>query len=591
MMPDFLHVEKRLQGVPVSAGIAIGPLKVVARGFAAPETYSVSSMELESQKERFRMALQRTKLQIQVLHDRINALSGKKEAQIFEAHLLFLEDPQVIAEVERQIDQRAQNAESVFYSVLQNYLEILRRVPDPYLRDKTSDIEDLCIRILDNMGDDDVEEAGDDAGDEETHILISFDLAPSDTASMDTKTVLGFATEIGSNNSHTSILARSMGIPAIVGVDRAVLESKSLQFAILDGFKGLLILDPSPETIEKYKRLQAEKEKAYKELEQLRDLPTETLDGHVVTLAANVEFPHEFEAIKAVGAEGIGLFRTEFFLLGGSHIPTEDEQALRYEELVKGCAPHRVIFRTLDAGGDKLPFEELNEPEPNPFLGWRGIRVSLSRPQIFKDQLKAILRAAVHGPVGIMFPLVSGVTEVKRACALMEECKRELEKAGVAYGHDCLVGVMIEVPSAALVSDIIAEYVDFFSIGTNDLTQYTIAVDRVNHRVARLFRTSHPAVIRLINMTIRSSDVAGIWTSVCGEVAADIQLLPLLVGMGAQEFSVGVNVVPVVRYAIRALNYVECQELVKKALKAPDSNTILNMSRALAMKSYPRLFL
>lgn len=228
MMPDFLHVEKRLQGVPVSAGIAIGPLKVVARGFAAPETYSVSSMELESQKERFRMALQRTKLQIQVLHDRINALSGKKEAQIFEAHLLFLEDPQVIAEVERQIDQRAQNAESVFYSVLQNYLEILRRVPDPYLRDKTSDIEDLCIRILDNMGDDDVEEAGDDAGDEETHILISFDLAPSDTASMDTKTVLGFATEIGSNNSHTSILARSMGIPAIVGVDRAVLDRKSV---------------------------------------------------------------------------------------------------------------------------------------------------------------------------------------------------------------------------------------------------------------------------------------------------------------------------------------------------------------------------
>ncbi len=585
--------EKILQGIPVSPGIAIGRQKVTARGFSAPEAYSVDEEDLPREKERFRDSLERTKLQIKVLHDRINAISGKKEAQIFEAHLLFLEDRMVIEEVEREIDARKQNAESVFYNVIQNYLEVLRRVPDPYLREKTSDIEDLCVRVLKNIqSEQDEEDAAeeDHEEEEEEHILIAYDLSPSDTAGIDTKKVLGFATEIGSNNSHTSILARSMGLPAVVGINRVLFESRTLQNAILDGYKGLLILNPTSETLESYRRLQAEKERAFHELEALRDLPTETLDGYKVTLAANVEFPHEFESLRAVGAEGIGLFRTEFFLLGGPHIPGEEEQTQKYSELIKGCAPHRVIFRTLDSGGDKLPSEELEDTEPNPFLGWRGIRVSLSRPEMFKDQLKAILRASVHGPTGVMFPLVSGVTEVKRAKALLQECRHELEQKGIPYGADLLVGIMIEVPSAAVIADILAKEVDFFSIGTNDLTQYTIAVDRVNHLVAKLFRTSHPAVVRLINQTIRSSDEAGIWTSVCGEVAADIQLLPLLIGMGAQEFSVGVQVVPVIRYAIRSLNYEECREMVKKALQAPDSNTILKLSRDLALKSYPKLF-
>ena len=587
-MSEVVAPERRLQGVPVSPGIAIGRLRVVARGFSIPEVYEVPEEEVEYQKERFHAALKKTEEQIQVLHDRINTISGRKEAEIFEAHLLFLQDKQIINAVESEIDARKQNAEAVFYAVMQTYLEVLRRIPDPYLREKTSDIEDLCLRVLGNMGEDEGEEVVDEEEDE--HILVTFDLTPSDAASMDVDKVLGFSTEIGSNNSHTSILARSMGIPAVVGLDRALLESHSLQCAILDGFKGLLILDPTPETLEYYKRVQAEKEAAYKELEALQGLPTETQDGHKIVLAANVEFPHEFEDINAVGAEGIGLFRTEFFLLGGGQIPTEEEQAKRYQELVQGCAPHRVIFRTLDAGGDKLPFEELTEPEPNPFLGWRGIRVSLSRPEIFKEQLRAILRASFYGPVGIMFPLVSGVTEVKRALALLEECKVELKEQGYPLGQDCLIGVMIEVPSAALVADIIAPHVDFFSVGSNDLTQYTIAVDRVNHRVARLFRTSHPAVMRLINMTVQASKAAGIWTSVCGEVAADIQLLPLLVGMGVKELSVGVNVVPVIRYAIRALSYEACQQLVQEALKAPDSNTVLALSKELAMQSYPKLF-
>lgn len=584
--------ERRLQGIPVSPGIAIGKLRVVARGFTAPESYEIEESDIPHQKERFRKSLIITSEQIRALYERIYAISGNKEAQIFEAHLLFLEDKMLISQVEKGIDQRKQNAEAVFYMVIQNYLEILRRVPDPYLRDKTADIEDICVRVLHNLEhqvDPDDEDEEEDEEDEE-HLLITYDLAPSDTADMDTKKVLGFATEIGSNNSHTAILARSMGIPAVVGIDKVVLISQTLQWAILDGYKGFLILDPSEETLAYYRSLQAEKKKAFHELEKLRDLPTETLDGHKISLAANVEFPHEFGAIRSVGADGIGLFRTEFFLLGGDHIPNEEEQAERYSELVSGCAPHRVIFRTLDSGGDKLSSEDLEQPEPNPFLGWRGIRVSLSRPKMFKEQLKAILRASVHGPTGIMFPLVSGITEVRRAKKLLQECREELQEKGIPYGADLQVGIMVEVPSAAVIADILAKEVDFFSIGSNDLTQYTIAVDRVNHLVAKLFRTSHPAVIRLINQTIQASDTQGIWTGICGEVAADIRLLPLFVGMGAQELSVGVNVVPVIRYAIRALNFEECRDMVKLALQAPDSNTIMHLSKELAMKSYPSLF-
>lgn len=591
-MSDSLnnYPEKRLQGIPVSPGIAIASLHVIARGFSVPETYLIEEGDVSREIERFHAGLEKTKTQVQELHDRIYSISGKKEAQIFEAHLLLLEDQMIIKEVEKEIATRKQNAEAVFYAVIQNYLEVLRRVPDSYLREKMTDIEDISVRVLKNISQNESGYTSFGSNISGNCILVAYDLSPSDTASLNADQILGFATEIGSPNSHTSILARSMGIPAVVGIDRAVLESRTLQNAILDGFKGLLILDPTEETLKSYQVLQAEKLKAYRKLEQLKNEPTITKDGHRFTLGANVEFPHEFEAIKAAGAEGIGLFRTEFFLLHRDTMPDEEEQTKRYSELISGCAPHRVIFRTLDAGGDKLPCEELDEAEPNPFLGWRGIRVSLSRPEIFKTQLKAILRAAVHGPVGVMFPMVSGITEVRRAKKHWESCKRELDEAGIPYGKDIQIGVMIEVPSAAVIADILAKEVDFFSVGTNDLTQYTIAVDRVNHRVARLFRTSHPAVMRLIHQTIKASDKAGIWTGICGEAAGDIDLLPLLIGMGAKELSVGLNIVPVIRYAIRSLNYEECRLMVEKAMDAPDSNSLLALTRELAMKSYPLLY-
>ncbi|MEG2327759.1 MAG: phosphoenolpyruvate--protein phosphotransferase, partial [Akkermansia sp.] len=553
--------ERRLSGIPVSPGIAIGQLRVQARDSRCPDVYTITLDDVDDELARFHEALALTAKQMQVLRDRIVQMSGEKDGAIFDAHLLFLQDKVVLKKVERELVSRLQNVEYVFYAVIQNYLEVMRKVDDTYLRSRSSDMEDIMNRVLQNMRADSDE---DDQAEDDQHILVAFDLTPSDTAAMNVDHVLGFATEVGSAVSHTSILARSMGIPAVVGIEDALLETSSLQKAILDGYTGVLILNPTDETVESYHRLQKEKEKAYRALEAMRDLPTETLDGHHIRLAVNVEFPHEFGGIKDVGAEGVGLFRTEFFLLGSNKvIPGEDAQTKGYSELVKGCYPHEVVFRTLDAGGDKLPSETLHRAESNPFLGWRGIRVSLSRRDLFKDQLKAILRASVHGPTGVMFPMISGLTEVLQAKSILQECRNELDAIGVPYGKDLKVGIMIEVPSAAIMADILASEVDFFSVGTNDLTQYAIAVDRVNSYVAHMFRPTHPGVIRLIDMTVKAGVDKGVPTAICGEMAGDILLLPLLIGLGARELSVGVHLVPVIRYAIRNLNYRACREMAE----------------------------
>ncbi|MEG0025375.1 MAG: phosphoenolpyruvate--protein phosphotransferase [Akkermansia sp.] len=580
--------ERRLSGIPVSPGIAIGQLRVQARDSRCPDVYTITLDDVDDELARFHEALALTAKQMQVLRDRIVQMSGEKDGAIFDAHLLFLQDKVVLKKVERELVSRLQNVEYVFYAVIQNYLEVMRKVDDTYLRSRSSDMEDIMNRVLQNMRADSDE---DDQAEDDQHILVAFDLTPSDTAAMNVDHVLGFATEVGSAVSHTSILARSMGIPAVVGIEDALLETSSLQKAILDGYTGVLILNPTDETVESYHRLQKEKEKAYRALEAMRDLPTETLDGHHIRLAVNVEFPHEFGGIKDVGAEGVGLFRTEFFLLGSNKvIPGEDAQTKGYSELVKGCYPHEVVFRTLDAGGDKLPSETLHRAESNPFLGWRGIRVSLSRRDLFKDQLKAILRASVYGPTGVMFPMISGLTEVLQAKSILQECRNELDAIGVPYGKDLKVGIMIEVPSAAIMADILASEVDFFSVGTNDLTQYAIAVDRVNSYVAHMFRPTHPGVIRLIDMTVKAGVDKGVPTAICGEMAGDILLLPLLIGLGASELSVGVHLVPVIRYAIRNLNYRACREMAEMAIKAPDSNTVLKLSSGLAHESYPSLF-
>lgn len=583
--------EIHLQGIPVSPGIALGKIKIQIRGSKEPVAYDIMPDEVDAELVRFHQALQTTAAQIRALRERMIRISGERDASIFDAHILLLQDKVVLNQVQAELSRRLQNVEHIFYVVMQNYMEVLRRVDDPYLRAKTADMEDIMQRVIHNLrSTEPVEE--DEEEEEDAEILVAYDLTPSDTAAVDANQIHGFATEIGSSVSHTAILARSMGIPAVVGLEQALLKVESHAPAILDGYKGVLILKPAPETVEYYKRLQVEKEKAYKALEALRGLPTITRDGRVIRLSVNVEFPHEYSGIQEVGAEGVGLFRTEFFLLGNpSGMPDEEEQTRYYKKLAEGCAPHGVIFRTLDSGGDKLPCEHLDSPEPNPFLGWRGIRVSLSRPELFKQQLRAILRACADTPgCGIMFPMVSGYTEVITAKHILQECRDELERNNIPYAQDLKVGIMIEVPSAAIMTDVLAKEVDFFSVGTNDLTQYTIAVDRINNRVANMFRPTHPAVVRIIGMTIAAGDKEGIPTAICGEMAGDITLLPLLVGLGATSMSVGVHLVPIIRYAIRNLDYGACRDMAQEALRAPNSRTIVSLSASLARESYPALF-
>ena len=575
-----------LHGIPASPGIAIGPLHVMARGFSAPEVYEIAPEEVPHEQERFREALAVTKRQLFELQQRLESLAGGNESEIFEAHQMLLEDRAVVDRVSEAIAERCQNAEYAFYAIMQNFLEAMRRIPDPYLRERTADIEDVSQRVLRNFK---LEPEPRHNAPDGQHIVVAYDITPSDTAAMNRRHILGFATELGSVNSHTAILARALGIPAVLGLDGTVIDLQTLTPGILDGYNGKLILNPSAATLAHYETLSAEKAKVQSALEAMRDAATDTTDGRSITLSANVELVDELGLVKRSGAKGIGLYRTEFLLLDNEEMPDEHRQAEVYTRLAKEIAPHTVIVRTLDAGGDKLPVEPLTDPEPNPFLGWRGIRVSLSRPTLFKDQLRAILRASAAGKIAVMFPLVSGLSEVKRAKELLRECMDELHKEDIPFDTELPVGVMIEVPSAAVCADLLAPEVDFFSIGTNDLIQYTVAVDRVNPHVADLYRPTHPAVMRLIKRTIDAGNEHGIWTGVCGEMAGDIRLTPLLIGLGVEELSVGPQQVPRVGQAVRSLSHAECAAMADEALKRPHSYEILGLSLALARKHYGNL--
>ncbi|BDS08655.1 phosphoenolpyruvate-protein phosphotransferase [Oceaniferula spumae] len=585
-----MHVQSEeiiIQGSPGSPGISFGPVHVMARGFSAPDVYEINEDQIAREQNRFEQALEITKGQLDQLRTHIENLSGEEEGKIFDAHLMVLEDKTLLRRVSNAISERRQNAEYAFYAVMQTFLEAMRRVNDSYLRERAADIDDVCQRVLRNFQLDTDAPAADRP--DHQHILVAYDLSPSDTASIDRNHVLGFATEQGSVNSHTAILARSLGIPAIVGLEGAVIDIKTLSDGILDGYNGTLILNPTAETVKTYQEKLNRKKLALKELDILREEETTTSDGHRITLSANIEFTNELPMVKQSGAEGVGLFRTEFYLLDGGEMPDEFQQEKVYSEVAKAVAPHLSIIRTLDAGGDKIPAEPLSHPEPNPFLGWRGIRVSLTRKALFKEQLRAVLRASTSGKLGVMFPMISGISEVLAAKELLKESMDELDKAGVPFDPNIEVGVMIEIPSAAMMANEIAKEVDFLSIGTNDLIQYTVAVDRVNHYVSHLYKPTHPAVFRLMDITVRAAKDNGIWTGVCGEMAGQLAITPLLVGLGIDELSVGAHMVPSIKKAVRSLSQSECSEMMKEVLKARTSPEIAALSENMARRYYPEL--
>ena len=577
--------ERRFQGVGVSQGIAIAHAYVRGDVFIEPDKYSIDSSQKNEEIQRLKNALDETKKQIQNLKEQVRLASGEnKEEAIFDAHLLVLEDHEVLDKVKNIILNDGLNVEYAFYDIMGRYIRELKKINDRYLRERVVDIEDVMKRVLVNLSS--VEKAEQSATHD--HILVIKELTPSDTAQIDHSLVKGFATEVGSYTSHAAIIARSLGLPAVVGIRGLSNQLHTGNTILIDGYEGLVILDPSAETLSNYKHLKKEKNKVLQKLQEARFEDPVTKDGRSITLSANIEFAYEALHAKENGAQGVGLFRTEFFYLNSKGLPDEDTQEQIYSKVSDNLAPDTLIIRTVDIGGDKIPSED-NEIELNPFLGWRGIRISLDRPEMFKTQLRAILRSAHSSSIGIMFPMISTIYELRYAKQLLEEVECDLDNEGIPYGKPREVGAMIEVPSAALLSSKLAKEVDFFSVGTNDLVQYTLAVDRINENVSDLYQPANPAVIKLLDQTVRSGHDEGIWVGVCGEMASDLLLTPLLLGLGFEEFSVGSPQVPAVKYALRKLNYRECKEMTKEAIKCGDEEAVLNLCREIANTAYPEI--
>ena len=577
--------ERRFQGVGVSQGIAIAHAYVRGDVFIEPDKYSIDSSQKNEEIHRLKNALDETKKQIHNLKEQVRTASGaNKEEAIFDAHLLVLEDHEVLDKVKNIILNDGLNVEYAFYDIMGRYIRELKKINDRYLRERVVDIEDVMKRVLVNLSS--VEKAEQSATHD--HILVIKELTPSDTAQIDHSLVKGFATEVGSYTSHAAIIARSLGLPAVVGIRGLSHQLHTGNTILIDGYEGLVILDPSAETLSNYKHLKKEKNKVVQKLQEARFEDPVTKDGRPITLSANIEFAYEALHAKENGAQGVGLFRTEFFYLNSKGLPDEDTQEQIYSKVSDNLAPDTLIIRTVDIGGDKIPSED-NEIELNPFLGWRGIRISLDRPEMFKTQLRAILRSAYSSSIGIMFPMISTIQELRFAKQLLEEVECDLDNEGIPYGKPREVGAMIEVPSAALLSSQLAKEVDFFSVGTNDLVQYTLAVDRINENVSDLYQPANPAVIKLLDQTVRSGHDEGIWVGVCGEMASDLLLTPLLLGLGFDEFSVGSPQVPAVKYALRKLNYRECKEMAKEAIKCGDEEAVLNLCREIANTTYPEI--
>jgi len=577
-----------LRGIEVSGGIARGKVLVLGRGHENVPDREIHEREVPAEVARFEQSLVATRQQIQEIQRRVSTAMGAQDASIFEAHLLVLEDPMLIEEVSRVIADDLLGAECAFQRVADRYAESLGKVDDEYLRERVADLRDVTTRVLHNLL-----ERPDDALNlrqlKVPCIIVSHDLSPSTTALLDRQLVLGFATDIGSRTSHTAIMARSLQIPAVVGLRDASTQIESGQDVLLDGFHGLLILNPTDQTLFEYGELAQKQVNLEEKLRELRAEPAVTLDGFRLILSANMERASDVEAVLNCGAEGVGLFRTEFLFLNRDTLPTEEEQYEVYRRVASGLKAHPVVIRTLDLGGDKF-MSHLNMPqEMNPFLGWRAIRFCLQETEIFQVQLRAILRASAEGNIKLMYPMISGLDELRQANRLLDQCRNDLRSANIPFDPAMEVGAMIEVPSAVLVADALARQSDFFSIGTNDLIQYSLAVDRLNERITHLYEPTHPAILRLIKATVDAAHQRGIWVGVCGEMAGDPVLVPLLLGLGVDELSAAVMVVPRIKFLIRRVKLSEARELAEFALQCESGAEILARCRALVREVAPSL--
>jgi phosphotransferase system enzyme I (PtsI) len=584
MSGDNAPKEIRFEGAGVSPGIARGKIHVVRDEADDVVRYRIAPSQVPDEIGRFETALIQTRMQILELQQRIAESIGATDAAIFDAHLLVVEDRTLIDEVLRKLETDLCNVESVFQEVATRYAETLNKIDDPYLRERALDIQDVTKRVIRNLQG---KAPKTFLALREPHILIAHNLTPSDTASINRANVLGIATDVGSRTSHAAILARSLNIPAIVGLHDITVKLETGEDVLLDGTDGWLVIHPTPETLGWFAEIESRRAKVTAQLKQLRETTSITRDRRHIVLSANIELPEDVDAVRANGAEGIGLYRTEFLYLNRPTLPTEEEQYQTYRKVAERVRPNPLIIRTFDLGGDKLAPGTVDiADEPNPFLGWRAIRVCLENVDIFKTQLRAILRASFVGNVKVMFPMISGLDELRGAVAVLEECKKELHNSGIPIAESIEVGAMIEIPSAAICASVLAPEVDFFSIGTNDLIQYALAVDRVNEKTAHLYQPTHPAILRLLKMIADAAHTNQIWVGVCGEMAGDIALTPLLLGLGMDELSTAAILVPRVKRAVQSLDIPECRQLVEETFKLDTPSEILALCLELADKRY-----
>ncbi len=525
--------------------------------------FRISKGKIPGEVKRFMDSIVATKEELKRIQQKVKEEMGVSYSDIFTAHLLFLDDPMLIEGTIKKIEEENLNAEKAFAEVVIKLIETFKSVEDEYLRERAQDIKDVSRRVLRNLTGK-KEESLENL--KRRSIIVAYDLSPSETAQMDKSKVVAFATDIGGRTSHTAIMARALAIPAVVGLGDITKKVSTGDLIIVDGNQGAVIVNPVEDTLKRYTMKKRRVVYLERKLSKLKNLPAQTIDGHRVKLMANIELPKEVEELEKYGAEGIGLFRTEFFFLNRETLPTEDEQYEVYRYVAEKVSPLPVVIRTLDLGGDKFASPLEIPEELNPFMGWRAIRFCLARPDVFIIQLKAILRAGARGNVKLMYPMISTVEEIRKANRILEEAKKELSEEGKEFDPDIEVGAMIETPSAALTVDLLAREVSFFSIGTNDLIQYALAVDRGNEKIAYLYQPAHPAVLRLIKHIIETGHNYGLRVAMCGEMAGDIHYTLILLGLGLDEFSMGPVAIPQVKQVIRLVTYQEAKELVEKVL-------------------------